>query len=142
MDGKLTELNRDPSVVQVEVHEGKDDKVMVCLCDSDGTFVRADCLPARVGSNMVEKTEANKEGQETDSSANDSPTHLPPSIPIREKLELFFKKRCIFDAPPSHPKLAPQEAKDFNYLKFNRPNIPKTHPAKQVTQTLQNTPLA
>ena len=33
IEGKLTELNRHPRAVQVEVQEGKDDKVMVCLCD-------------------------------------------------------------------------------------------------------------
>ena len=70
MEGKWTELNRDPHAVQVKVHEG--DRVTVCLRDSDGMFVRADCLPAQDGSNMVEETEANKEGQESDSLANEN----------------------------------------------------------------------
>ena len=56
IEGRLVELDHDPRAVQVEVHEDESGRVTVCLCNSHGTFLRADCLPMRESSAEVEGT--------------------------------------------------------------------------------------
>ena len=76
IEGRLVELDHDPRAVQVEVHEDESGRVTVCLRDSHGTFMRADCLPMRESSAEVEGTAAGEEkdgngGTETYPSGNE-----------------------------------------------------------------------
>ena len=46
IEGKLTEMSRDPRNVQVEVGEGDSGRTTVYLCDSRGAFLEAECSTA------------------------------------------------------------------------------------------------
>ena len=64
IEGKLTEMSREPRNVQVEVDEGDDGRVCVRLCDSHGAFVEAECSGTGIDDETVREPEASETGSE------------------------------------------------------------------------------